>query len=423
MEGRRHHVLSLALGLALAAGTAHRLGAQVPGDFLLTLESTPPGSQAPNFHIAYIFPGAATPVRNQGVFVPFQSVSLDPTNNGRIWFDSGGSSLPGIWALDLHQAEFAQARWGPWGAVQTRRIEADPTGVWYLDAAGLGFVPAGGGTPTPVLPTTSAVDLAVGGSTVFVAESSPAPTGGRILAWDMNTRTVRTVGSYPGLRSIGTDRHGTLLYAGTDQGEFLTIELLSGIAVGRQSVATVPVIAIDVVPLGIPVWATANAVFRLGDPFTPLYSTTHPILDISTAKVLEPAVFTFGEACGPASRAPRWSFPNLPASNTTFRPSLVGGPPGAAAFLVVGFNRAVLGGAPLPTPLDLIGMPGCALQLAPLATIPTTLDAQGAGTIATAIANYTAPLAHLAYGQWFVLDPTANALGVSASPGATFVIR
>ncbi len=70
-------------------------------------------------------------------------------------------------------------------------------------------------------------------------------------------------------------------------------------------------------------------------------------------------------------------------------------------------------------PLDLgsLGAPGCALEQVPLVTVARTAGSTGAASVAHRIPNDRALLGAAFRVQWIVVDPLANSLGISVSPG------
>lgn len=131
----------------------------------------------------------------------------------------------------------------------------------------------------------------------------------------------------------------------------------------------------------------------------------------------------FGAGCAGALGVPTLAATGgtRPALGSTFT-VLADGLPFGIAVLQFGLSNTLMGGAvPLPLPLASIGMPGCDLLVDPLASFVLV----GAGTSAT----WSWPLPATPglfgvafYQQAFPLDPAANALGFSASPGLVGVI-
>jgi hypothetical protein len=91
-------------------------------------------------------------------------------------------------------------------------------------------------------------------------------------------------------------------------------------------------------------------------------------------------------------------------------------PANAAAFAILGFNRQVSsGGLPLPFNLGAFGAPGCLIAIDPLATALYLADATGRTRWPLAI-PMQASLVGIRFGQQgVVLDPTANALGLTTT--------
>ncbi|MBK8975654.1 MAG: hypothetical protein IPM29_06985 [Planctomycetes bacterium] len=133
---------------------------------------------------------------------------------------------------------------------------------------------------------------------------------------------------------------------------------------------------------------------------------------------------TFGTACTGSRGAPGLSVDSLPWLGGTLRAIVSALPPGARTDLLIGVPNATWQSGSLPLALDGLGAPGCALRVRP--------DDALASFAVGGTASFSAPiplqpaLAGLSiYLQAVVLDPTANALGVTTTGGidARFGIR
>jgi len=106
-------------------------------------------------------------------------------------------------------------------------------------------------------------------------------------------------------------------------------------------------------------------------------------------------------------------------SNAGFSWTLDRAPTGRPAFLFIGLSRRHFFGLPI-LPLDLgpSGAPGCSLLVEPRIAFPTSTDGQGQARVQTPITGDPRLLGMVAFGQWAVLEPRANQLGVVVSDGA-----
>ncbi len=130
----------------------------------------------------------------------------------------------------------------------------------------------------------------------------------------------------------------------------------------------------------------------------------------------------YGTRCGPTGRAPYiYVDVSQPTVGTPvpFRAQPMA--PSSAAFLAVGLSRTSSGAIPLPYSLAPHGAPGCSVQADPLVTMLAVSD--GAGVVTRSMV-FGAPalVGQAVYAQWICLDPTANALGMTTSDGASMVL-
>ena len=130
---------------------------------------------------------------------------------------------------------------------------------------------------------------------------------------------------------------------------------------------------------------------------------------VTYANVTTPLVF--GPGCGGTERI---AFSGSQHIGDEFgEVHLLGAGAGTAAFLAISLRS-------LSTPLASAGMPGCVLSLDPMA--PHFIGTLFALTGATGRASVRLPIPGFAnpdsvYFQWFMLDPSANRAGVTATRG------
>ena len=141
------------------------------------------------------------------------------------------------------------------------------------------------------------------------------------------------------------------------------------------------------------------------------------------------AVTDLGLGCIPGlGSAPAGVDPGTLAVGGTARFPLRGGASGATAWFGLGF-AGIAGPLPLPFDLGPLGAPGCSIQIAPLVVEPRALTGlPGSTERGLATAGVELPIAaplvgrHIAT-QWFVFDPSANALGLTTSNGVLGALR
>lgn len=98
------------------------------------------------------------------------------------------------------------------------------------------------------------------------------------------------------------------------------------------------------------------------------------------------------------------------------------GKPLSFTALMIGFSRTSLGGVPLPIDLSLIGAPGCSLLVSQDATIPTRVGGSGIATVSLYIPDQASLVGASYFTQFAVVDPGANALGLTFSNGIDTMI-
>jgi hypothetical protein len=123
----------------------------------------------------------------------------------------------------------------------------------------------------------------------------------------------------------------------------------------------------------------------------------------------------YGAGCGPVI-GPAGGQPQI--GNLAFGWTVANAPGSAPAWLALGLSHALLFGAPvLPLDLGPSGAPGCFLRAEPLVLIPGATQPNGTATIGTPIPLAQPLVGVTVFGQWLVLSPPANPLGVLLSDG------
>jgi hypothetical protein len=123
-----------------------------------------------------------------------------------------------------------------------------------------------------------------------------------------------------------------------------------------------------------------------------------------------------------APAAPRIGVDRDPRLGEALRLVLREARPGAVAALAQGLTDAPFAGHPLPLGLDPFGAPGCALLVRPDLLFSAAVGANGQAQIELAIPTDPLWVGTVFFGQFLVLDPAANALGLSATAGAALRI-
>jgi hypothetical protein len=128
-----------------------------------------------------------------------------------------------------------------------------------------------------------------------------------------------------------------------------------------------------------------------------------------------------GGCAGSGGRFPYYDVRDweLPMLGTTLVGEFEQCPPNAIVVAFAGFSRTFSGATPLPFSLAPFGAPGCQVEVDPAATLLLFADAQGHAAWPLFL-----PLAPSLSGivfaqQGLVLDPPANALGITATNSGT----
>jgi hypothetical protein len=123
-----------------------------------------------------------------------------------------------------------------------------------------------------------------------------------------------------------------------------------------------------------------------------------------------------------AARTPELRARNTPGLDQHLFIDLEKGAPSSAAFLLTGFSRTAMGPIPLPFDLGVLGAPGCRWLGSAEIVQGTAVDPAGRATIEFVVPGDPLLLGLEFFQQWAVIDPGANALGLSFSQGGHGVI-
>ena len=133
-----------------------------------------------------------------------------------------------------------------------------------------------------------------------------------------------------------------------------------------------------------------------------------------------PAEFLrFGTACPGSTGAPSLAAqPNAwPWSGASFTVEVNDVPPSAAISLAFGASASQWGGLSLPVALPGTGSPGCSASISLDVVVPV-LNTGSGGSLTLGIPTNASLIGQAYYNQAVVLDPGANALGLTTSNAA-----
>lgn len=128
------------------------------------------------------------------------------------------------------------------------------------------------------------------------------------------------------------------------------------------------------------------------------------------------SISKFGVGCLGSNGIPSHSASGSPVLGGTINYSLTSGPSNGAAFLVLGNSKTNWSGLPLPFDLAPIGAPGCIMYCNHSRVIgPIGTSATGSASFPVGIAAQCGLIGVHLYTQFLMIDPGANALGLTSS--------
>lgn len=125
---------------------------------------------------------------------------------------------------------------------------------------------------------------------------------------------------------------------------------------------------------------------------------------------------------GGTGAIPLLSNTGVPEVNSSFSVTLSQARANTMAVLFTGLSDTMWAGGTLPFSFAGIGAPGCNMLAEPIVDLPAMVDAGGNASISIPVPNNTALIGSIAYQQWFVVDPPANALGTVLSNAAKVTV-
>lgn len=129
-----------------------------------------------------------------------------------------------------------------------------------------------------------------------------------------------------------------------------------------------------------------------------------------------PGVFVpYSTSCNGSSALPVLSNLGTPLLNQSYTARLEGGPVNTPVILLNGFSKDLWSGFNLPFDWAPIGAPGCVLATSIEFTLGLATDAQGVATQLFTVPNRQDFVGGSLFAQYLILDPTANALGLTLS--------
>lgn len=157
-----------------------------------------------------------------------------------------------------------------------------------------------------------------------------------------------------------------------------------------------------------------------------VHTSSHPGGEIrgQLFGALRPA--SFGEGCpGSNGLRPFAEASSLPCIGSTLRLRLSQGKARTVAVLLLGTSKDKAFGLPLPLGLGLVGAPGCFLlnDFGLLPVVLLTTDSLGCGSMSLPLPFLTSLRDRVLYGQFLIVDPSANSAGFVTSNGLRMTLR
>ena len=397
--------------------------AQIPTDATLVFESTP--LVADYYKFVDVLGRGTTTVRGQSVFMPIESVAVDPSAADTFYYLGAASSLAGTWQGQFRLlAEIGTNIWGPWSQTAADRIAVGSNYIATIAGTSLQVFAKVGNLPGQNFVVPASVDIAFFGDLIYLGgdgASGAAP----IVELDVITGTTRTVGNYSGTSCIAVSPTGSELCIGTIGGDLVRIDVATGAVTSMTPTGLGDLVAVEYTRFATLVYADAFSLFSELVPGNPIYISSTAILDIGVGTIPVASIVPFGNGCGVAAAA-NWSAPESPTiGNVGFSLGLLGAPAQSAVLLALGEGRGLwtATGASLPFDLQPFGAPGCQLLVDPQVV-------QGLPTSAGGAANqpFPIPVTPSLVGleisaQWFVPDASVGSLGFAATEAVAFVIQ
>lgn len=396
--------------------------AQIPLDAAFVFESTP--LTADYYKVVDVLGRGATTVRGQSVFMPIESVALDPLSAGEFYYLGSATSLPGTWRGQMQPlADIGTNVWGPWSQNAADRIAVGDNYIATLAGTTLQVFAKVGNLPGQTFTVPLSVDVAFFGDLAYLGgDGSLGSTS--ISELDVATGVTRTVGTYPGIRCLAASHTGSELCVGTFTGDLVRLDAATGAVVSVVATGLSDLVAVDYTRFGTLVYSDGSALYSELVPTAPILVSATVIVDLGVARVPTASVVPFGDGCGVVAAA-SWASTGVPSlGNGSFALGLRDAPPQSVALFAVGQGRSVWQAAGLSLPLDLqpVGAAGCRLLVNPQVSLLLPTNANGAADQAFPIPSTPSLIGLELAAQWFVPDAAIGSFGFAATEGVAFVI-
>ncbi|MBK8976192.1 MAG: serine hydrolase [Planctomycetes bacterium] len=128
---------------------------------------------------------------------------------------------------------------------------------------------------------------------------------------------------------------------------------------------------------------------------------------------------TFGVGCAGSAGTPQHSAQGTPELGQSISYDLDAAPAGTTVVLNLGLSRTAWNRLPLPFALNALGAPGCFLNVGPIDSASTRTGRGGTASIPLAIPLSQSLIGADLFTQFLVVDPRANAAGLTTTNGLT----
>jgi len=130
----------------------------------------------------------------------------------------------------------------------------------------------------------------------------------------------------------------------------------------------------------------------------------------------------YGSGCNGSAGTPQLGWYGMPLAGTSFDVHLDRAPANGAAVLAFGTSNTLENSTPLPYSMASLGAPGCSVQASLLVAVFAPTDATGHTSLVSSMPNVPILAGFPFYNQWFCIDASANALGLTVSNGGAATV-